>query len=159
MNIELIKEFLEYRDGGLYYKKKPCSKIVVGQEAGHIHHTGYKRFMLNGVEMLAHRVIFAMHHGYLPDEVDHINGVKTDNRIENLRAATHSQNAHNQNTRSNNTSGIKGVSWNKLEKRWKVNVCLDGVQKYIGGFKDKASAELAAISARNQLHGEFANHG
>lgn len=151
-------EFFEYKDGKLFWKVTRGA-IKSGWEAGTDHGSGYKVVMLNGKSHRVHRIIFAMHHGYLPEEVDHINGNKSDNRVENLRAATTSQNGMNKGVSSANRSGVKGVSWNKNDRQWKARVCVSGVEKYIGGFKDKNSAEAAVISARNQLHGEFANHG
>jgi len=65
-------------------------------------------------------LIFLYHHGYLPKFVDHIDGNKKNNRIENLREATKSQNAMNQKVSTRNTSGIKGVMWHKRDKKWFV---------------------------------------
>ena len=105
-----------------------------------------------------HRLVWLMHHGVLPEFLDHINGNKLDNRIENLRPATKSQNNQNKRLYSNNTSGVKGVCWHKRIKKWQVNVRVNGKQKSFGFFDDIELAELVASEARNKLHGQFARH-
>jgi hypothetical protein len=99
-----------------------------------------------------------MHHGYLPYHVDHINGIKNDNRIENLRPASKAENSYNSKLKKNNTSGIKSVRWNKINKVWMVTLGVNGKAKYFGSFKDIELAELVAIEARNKYHGQFANY-
>ena len=66
------------------------------------------------------------------------------------------QNAYNTKIRTNNTSGVKGVSWHKKDKKWRVRVCVDGVNNFIGNFDDLELAELVAIEARDKYHGKFA---
>jgi hypothetical protein len=99
-----------------------------------------------------------MQHGYLPKVLDHINGDRKDNRIENLREANHQTNAYNQNMKRNNVSGIKGVSWNNDRQKWavRVNHNKKTYQRYV---QDLELAELVAIEMRSKLHGDYANHG
>jgi len=103
-----------------------------------------------------HRLIFLLEYGYLPPEVDHINGDRQDNRIENLRPATRSENQCNRPALASNTSGYPGVSWHKKSKAWCVRVMKNGktvVQQY---FKDLELAGLVAIEARAKYHGVYA---
>ena len=147
-----MKTFFEqhffYKDGILFRKntdwsskgKRPYARVRVNQKAYGVH-----------------VVIFALHHGYIPETVDHVNGNPLDNRIENLRAATQQQNLWNQ--RRNSTTGIKNVSWHKFSGKWQVRIRALGKRICLGLFDDIELAELVAIEARNKYHGEFANHG
>ena len=118
----------------------------------------YKVGRVGGKKHYAHRVIYKMVHGYDPIQVDHINRVKTDNRIANLRAVTSSKNCRNKPKSKNNTSGFNGVYWRKDRKRWVVRMNLAGLSMYIGSFTRKESAIAARISA-NAKHGFDPSHG
>jgi hypothetical protein len=159
-NANLTQEYLcsifEYKNGDLYWKNHKY-KALNGKKTG-CNLEGYLVTFANKKPIYNHQVIFIMHHGYLPYHVDHINGIKHDNRIENLRAANKSENGYNQKTPKNNTSGIKGVKWNKANKTWMVSLGINGKTKYFGSFKDIELAELVAQEARNKYHGQFANH-
>lgn len=153
-----VSECFEHRDGKLYWKKvaHPNKQYLVGQEAGSIHKTGYRHVTWQGKIHKVHRLIFLLEYGYLPSEVDHINGDRQDNRIENLRAATRSENQCNRPALANNTSGYPGVTWHKKSKAWCVRVMKNGktvVQQY---FKDLELAGLFAVEARSLYHGAYA---
>lgn len=102
-----ILELFEYRDGGLFWKVKPAKQIAVGSKAGCKNSHGYCVVRADGVLYGAHRIIFLMHHGYLPDYIDHADGNRLNNSIDNLREATASENCYNKSAQSNNTSGEK----------------------------------------------------
>lgn len=158
INKQLVAECFEYRDGKLYWKKvaHPNKQYLVGQEAGSIHQTGYRHVTWLGKVHKVHRLIFLLEYGYLPPEVDHINGDRQDNRLENLRPANRSENQCNRGTLANNTSGYPGVTWHKASKAWVVRVMKDGktvVQQY---FKDLELAGLFAAEARSLYHGAYA---
>ena len=104
----------------------------------------------------AHRLIFMLHNGFMPQEIDHINGDRADNRIENLRAVTRSENQCNRGVLANNTSGYAGVSWHKKSKAWVVRVMKNGKTRMLGYFKDIELAGLVAEEARSLYHGKFA---
>lgn len=158
---EEIREYLRYEDGKLYWTKKPCKNVRVGDEAGHhCKSKGYIRILFRGSHYRTHRVAWFLVKGEQPPDIlDHINNNKTDNRIENLREATQSQNSFNAKTRKDNTSGIKGVHWHKLNKRWVARVKINNKYIHIGNFTDLDEAEQAVKEARQQIHGEYANHG
>ena len=158
MNQQLVAECFEHRDGKLYWKKvaHPNKQYLVGQEAGSIHQTGYRHVTWLGKVHKVHRLIFLLEYGYLPPEVDHINGDRQDNRLENLRPATRSENQCNRGAIASNTSGYPGVSWHRASKAWVVRVMKNGktvVQQY---FKDLELAGLFAAEARSLYHGAYA---
>ena len=158
MNQALVAEYFDHKDGHLYWKKvmHPNKQYLVGQEVGSIHKTGYRHVTWMGKIHKVHRLIFLLEHGYLPKEIDHINGDRQDNRLENLREVTRSENQFNKAMCSNNTSGFRGVNWHKHSKSWVVRVCTKGKTKILGYFKDLELAGLVADEARNLYHGKFA---
>lgn len=89
-------------------------------------------------------------------EIDHKNGVKTDNRRENLRYATEAQNRQNVGHRRSNKTGFKGVSWNKGAKKFVATIGVGGKVKHLGCFDRASDAALAYNAAAVKLHGEFA---
>jgi hypothetical protein len=158
---EEVRRVFEYKDGKFYWKEMSTDKIanIVGQLAGYIHPTGYRLIRVHGYQYKAHRLMFLYHHGYIPDFVDHINGVKDDNRIENLRAATKAQNCQNTFLRLANTSGVKGVSKMPRLELWRTRLQSNGKKYEVGGFKTRELAADFIELLRDLTHGEFANHG
>jgi hypothetical protein len=113
-----------------------------------------------GKTYYVHRLAWFFVHGVMPgNQVDHINGVKGDNRIANLRNATQSQNLANTPAKRDNTSGAKNVHWCNTRRVWVAKVKRDGKTRHAGDFHDYESAVVAAYLARVAVHGEFANHG
>jgi len=155
---QLIANTFEYRDGLLYWKgvTHPKKGYLRNKPAGSIHKTGYRHVTWMNKVHKVHRLIFLLEHGYLPKEIDHINGDRQDNRLENLREATRSENQFNKAMCSNNTSGFRGVNWHKHSKSWVVRVCTKGKTKILGYFKGVDLAGLVADEARNLYHGKFA---
>jgi hypothetical protein len=101
-----------------------------------------------------HRVIMNTPDGF---DTDHINGDRLDNRRENLRICTHIENMQNQGKRENNTSGYKGVTFHKREKKWRAQVQMQGKRKTVGSYTSKEEAYLAYCEAAKKYHGDFAN--
>lgn len=155
---DYVKQLLEYRDGELYWKVSR-GKAKVGAKAGYLNQIGYFQTQVNGKLYLNHRLIFLMHHGYLPQYLDHIDGNTLNNKIENLRAATLTQNQYNRKLNKNNSSGVKGVWWRKDIKKWRVSFKINGKEKSFGVFDNLELAELVAQEARTKYHGAFVNHG
>nr|WP_269140600.1 HNH endonuclease [Proteus terrae] len=88
--------------------------------------------------------------------IDHIDGDKLNNRIENLRICTHNQNQHNQGIRASNKSGYKGVSWMKSVKKWQAQICCNSKVTHLGLYTNKIEAAKAYDEAAKKLHGDFA---
>lgn len=147
--IRMARECFEYKDGHLLWKK---SKKL----AGSLNKDGYVRVQFCKSRHQAHRVVFALFNDFIPKFIDHINGNKSDNRIENLRPATKTQNGYNRKLGSDNKSGVKGVCWQ--QGKWIAGIKVNGKRIHLGYFDDIAMAEKVVIDARHKYHGEFANH-
>lgn len=93
------------------------------------------------------------------EQCDHLNGIKTDNRLENLRVATNAQNSMNRGLNKNNTSGEKGVYWHKRAQKWMAYIMYQGRRIHLGLFMTKEAAALAYSQTAKQLFGEFAYKG
>ena len=121
-----------------------------------VNNGGYRTGRLFGASTAAHRVVWAMEMGAWPCfDVDHINGDRGDNRIGNLREATRSQNLGNAKVRSDNTSGFKGVAWERRRKLWKSNITVEGRQRHLGYFDTAEEAHAAYCKAASIAFGEF----
>ena len=155
---ELLHTLFDYKNGQLYRKNIPKAGIKAGSLAGFKNSNGYLQTTVQGKKYLVHRIIFFMHNGYLPKEIDHINNIPSDNRIENLREATRMQNCHNQRMTKKNKNCSKNVVWLNKRKKWRVAMMVTGKSKSFGYFYDLELAELVAQEARNKYHGQFANH-
>ena len=120
---------------------------------------GYKRGTVAGHVHYAHRVIWAMQTGKWPEhDIDHEDTDPSNNRWGNLREATPSQNGCNTGLRRNNTSGFKGVHWNKHAKKWHAQI-RGGKVRYLGLFNSAEEAHAAYCAAADKHHEEFANDG
>jgi hypothetical protein len=107
---------------------------------------------------MAHRLVWIMHGKDPVPMLDHIDGDQLNNRIENLRPITVSENQRNTKLRKDSTSGIKGVSWISTRKRWSGQVWHKGKLYRAGDFHDKQECATAVRQLRESLHGEFARH-
>jgi hypothetical protein len=157
INVKDMKVRLSY-DGetGIFTYKNGRKS---GQRAGCLNGQGYRRLCIRSTYIAEHRAAWAMHYGSFPGEIlDHINGIKSDNRICNLRLATPSQNVANRGLKSNNTSGLKGIT--KLPHgRWQAQIRIDGKSKYLGSFDTKEDAAAAYAVVAGRAFGEFHNSG
>lgn len=173
-----VRELVEYdpETGHVFWKPRPprhfegrCKNPeaqskkfngkFAGKRVGAVDHEGYLITKVCGVAMKVHRIAYAVYHGKWPDhEIDHVNGDPSDNRINNLRDATPSENNLNMSMRADNTSGVCGVSYSKSRKKWCAQIQKNGVTKNLGRFEKKKDA----ISARKQAEAELgfsATHG
>jgi hypothetical protein len=151
-----IKELLDYRNGDLFWKVTKSAKAVVGSKAGSVNAKGHVNLQIDGKLYAAHRLVFLLFNGYLPKEVDHINRVKTDNQIENLRACSSSNNKGNISLLRNNKSGYRGVSLNRRSGKWHAQIKVYGIQTYLGRFDSAEEAAVEYNRAAIKHFGEFA---
>lgn len=129
---------------------------ATGRSLGLDNGNGYLRIYVGGYRLLAHRVAVALTTGAWPEDIiDHANGIKSDNRLSNLRVATNALNQGNRRLSSLNTSGMKGVS-RASPSTWRAGICFGGVRRHLGTFKTVAEAHAAYQGAARILFGEFA---
>ena len=160
---ERLKDVLNYcpESGAFVWIKKssPKSRIAIGSDAGSISYWGYIVIEIDSERYQAHRLAWLYMYSEWPkDQIDHINGIKVDNRIENLRDVTNSENHKNMRMLKNNTSGIIGVTWNKKSKRWQAQIVVNKTTKCLGLYSDKNDA-ITARQAANKKYGFHENHG
>jgi hypothetical protein len=136
-------------------------KTRAGDPAGHLNKKGYIEIRYNHITYQAHRIAWYLHTGQdpYPLGLDHVNGERADNRINNLRLATPAQNAKNMRKREGTTSTYKGVSWHRKSGKWQAQIRVDGRSMYLGCHDSQLDAHLAYCAAAARLHGEFANFG
>ena len=150
MDFATATSLWSYKDGNLYWKKD-------GKIAGYLHKSGYEYVHLKEKTYRVHRIIFLICTGYLPCAIDHINGNKEDNRIENLRPANNTQNQHNTTKRKTNKSGYKNIFWEKARGKWRVEFRIgNGKSKVVGRFINLDDAIKAANEKTIFYHGDFA---
>lgn len=129
-----------------------------GEKAGGLTKNGYVKIKIDGKQFLAHRLAFMFMNEDIPKEVDHINGVKDDNRWSNLRAVTRKENSKNRKRPKNNKSGVIGVRWDKQTNRWRAIIGVDGKQICLGRYA-KFSDAVDARKNAEVLYGFHKNHG
>jgi len=129
-----------------------------GTEAGTRHCRGYIIVRIDGCHILAHRLIWLIVHGDLPAQIDHINGVRTDNRLTNLRSVDALENQKNLRRPKNNKSGVIGVCWDSTKRKWLAQIKVERRNRFIGLFDSLEDAAAARLSAQ-KLHGFHQNHG
>jgi hypothetical protein len=152
---ELLQSLFNYQDG--QFVRKSNGKLVV---CNPIDGQAYLRLSIAGKTYPLHRMIFFYQHGYLPKVVDHIDGNRFNNNIENLRAVTQQQNCLNSKRRNTSKSGFKNVYLQSgtHNKKWVVSVSINGKRSYLGSFEDIELADLVAQEARHKYHGQYARH-
>lgn len=155
---DLLCSLFEYNNGKLFWKTNKAIRSKIGSEAGRINDKGRYRVCIDGKDYLRSRIVYIMHFGDIPNGllIDHKNEIKFDDRIENLRLATNSQNRNNTSNRRDNNSGTKGVSWNKQNKKWVAQISYESKVRHLGLFKNKEEAASVYKEAATKHHGEFA---
>lgn len=139
--------------GDLIWKVKTSNRIKVGEVAGYKSKAGY---IVVCRTKLAHRIIWEMHNGPIPEgmEIDHINHIKDDNRLENLRLVLSRKNKLNYPLYSNNTSSVAGVSWDAARNKWRVDISKTFIGRF-STFEEAVSVRKAAL-LKEEYH---ENHG
>lgn len=148
ITLDRVKELLDYNPetGEFFWKPKP---------AGHKRKdSGYISITIDGCEVKAHQLAWFITHGVWPETmIDHKNGNTSDNRISNLRDATHKINAQNQRkAQKHNQTRLLGVTWHKGRSMWQAGIRHKGKFKYLGLFSTPEEAHQAYLEAKRQLH-------
>jgi len=171
---EYVRECLDYNPetGVLTWKNRPRNHFssdwkwkgwntrYSGKPAGTPASNGYLQIVFKPRFLQAHRLAWLISSGKWPAfQIDHINGIKTDNRISNLREATHAENCMNLGLRKSNTSGVKGVFWHKVANKWAAAIGVKGKRLHLGLFEKIEDATDRIRLAREEYHADFANHG
>jgi len=145
---EYLHKLFSYDGKDLIWKVQKSNNIKVGSIAGNKQKNGYNYIGIDGKIYFAHRLIWMFVYGYLPEnQIDHVNRIKDDNRIENLREVSNQCNIQNAGMSKNNTSGIKGVHWCKRAKRWVAQITVNDKNKNLGKYKNKIDAAKARYQA------------
>jgi hypothetical protein len=160
MTIEDLKSTFIHRDGNLYRKQttkggKPGAKL--GCDSGY----GYIRVYFKGKRVTVHKIIWMMHNGKIPTgmQIDHINGIRNDNRLENLRLVTNKENHRNKKKPKTNTSGHIGVSWKSERNKWAASIFLGGKSGNFLGYFDNIEDAIARRKQAELEYGFHPNHG
>ena len=142
--------------GKLFWKRPTANCMKPGDEVGAVNFDGYRQCYFKCKQYKVHRIIWEMCHGTAPDGfIDHINGIRDDNRIENLRTATSADNGRNRERLTRNKLGIKGLCVGKGS--YCAYVC--DQRKYFPLTEEGKRLAVEWLQAQRLAHGEFANHG
>lgn len=158
LTAERARELLSYdqKTGLLTWRTDRKGFRCAGKVAGSRHTCGYTVVRIDRVRYFAHRVVWLIVTGTMPpDQIDHINRIRNDNRIENLRCASHAENNQNmQMPRTLYLTGLPGTTFSKWAKRWMSNIRVDGRRVHLGYFDTPELAHAAYVAAK-RLHHPF----
>ena len=162
---ERVRELLSYdpSTGEFWWKVKTSNRVKARSVAGYerTNQDGKKYWLIrvDGKLHYAHRLAWLVTHGeFPPEQIDHIDGNGLNNRLENLRAVSHAENGRNLRKKSNNTSGVSGVSWHKSRQKWAAQIQVNRKHIHLGLFANKDEA-IAARRAAEAEYGFHENHG
>jgi hypothetical protein len=150
-----LKSLLMYdpATGMFTWRVSRPTKIKPGDVAGNVTPKGYVSVGVKGKIYRAHRLAWLYVYGRWPNnEIDHINRIRNDNRIANLREADRSVNTQNTNLQRNNTSGFRGVDWHKHRNAWRARISVNGKMKNLGYYLTREDAAAAYLKASIMLH-------
>ena len=162
LSAERLREVLDYdRDTGIFrWRVSPQGRVAAGSRAGSFDRYGYRHITICKTMYLEHRLVWLYLYGSWPyGGIDHVNLDKADNRINNLRVATRSQNHANRRAYKSGRSGFKGASYHKRVGRWQAQIQKDKKLHCLGYFGTAEEAHAAYCEAAERLHGEFARTG
>ena len=122
--------------GEFTWRVKRRDGVNAGARAGCTTENGYVTIAIRRSAYKAHRLAWLYVYGEWPDNIDHINGSPVDNRISNLRSVTFEENGKNMKLNSNNSSGLMGVHWHALSKKWQARITCNKTRLHLGYFRD-----------------------
>jgi len=150
---ERVRELFRYEDGNLIRLVNASSTARAGWIAGSLTTHGYLSTRIDKVLYYNHRLVFLFHHGYTPENyIDHIDRNPLNNRIENLREVSNVCNIRNSKQLDSNTSGVKGVYFNKVRQKWAGQITTNNRAKNLGIFSDFTEAVAHRLAAEQCLN-------
>lgn len=158
LTAERLRQLLDYNpDTGVFtWRIQRGSRVKAGDIAGAVNDRGYIKIKIDGKHYPAHRLAFLHKKGAWPEgQVDHSDTNRSNNRWDNLRIATASQNQWNRGPQRNNTSGFTGVYWDKQKRKWRVQIKDHGRVIFLGYFECPELAYKVRRSVAKTLHGEY----
>jgi len=158
---DYLKQLLAYDPGtGVFVRKTTrASNAQLGDVAGWVNERRYRLIKIDNITHRVHRLAWLYVYGKFPtNEIDHINHDRSDNRIANLREATSHENSLNKELQARNTSGVNGVTWRKMEKKWCAQIGVNGETLHLGRFINFDDA-VVARKAADKKYGYHENHG
>ena len=145
--LNTLKSRYEYRDNGLWVVRQFNSGVNTGDRAGSVLRDGYRQVKVNGKQYREHHLVWLWHYGYLPKEIDHINCIRDDNSIENLRECSRAENMQNRKIpMKTNTVGVLGVT--RHYNKFRAAITRNGVKTHLGLFDTAEAAHRAYVSAQ-----------
>lgn len=161
---DFAREMFDYNpETGVITRKQCRISRLIGEEIGRIQRDGYIHvefgWWSRRYNLLAHRLGWLIYHGEWPkDQLDHINGIRHDNRLCNLREATQAQNNANTRMYKNNSSGYKNIKWEPDRKRYGVFIRYDNKLRRLGRFKTIEEAISVRNAKYEEIYGEFTRY-
>lgn len=146
-----IKALFRYKDGSLYWRNDTGTATKAGSKAGYLHKTGYVNISIKGKKYRAHRLIYLYHFGHIPSQIDHINRIKDDNRIENLRPSDSSKNQMNTENRKPCSRGV----YERPNGRWRAQIYKNGKAISLGHHSTRSDAQKAYDKAKMEIYGDL----
>ena len=153
---ERLREVLTYDEatGVFRWKIRVAQRAKAGDVAGSAHSDGYRHIRVDGAMYKLHRLAWLYVYGRWPSaHIDHVNGIRDDNRLANLREADNAQNHQNKKrAQSNNASGYLGVCWHSQNRKWRAQIQAEGKKVQLGYFDTPEEAHAAYLKAKAELH-------
>lgn len=155
-----LRNLLDCDESGNLLWKAPWGRRKMGEPAGYVGRDGYRRIRISSQAYQAYYLVYYWHTGIWPkEEIDHIDGNKDNNALDNLRLASRAENACNRGLSKNNTVGYRGVRFLRRVGKWQAIITKERHRIWLGRFDTPEAARDAYLSAAQRLYGDFCRDG